>query len=317
MGDSKIEWTDATWNPVVGCTWASPGCDHCYAATMTRRLEAMGKKDYAGLTTKKHFNGVVRTLGHRLDGPLHWEKPRRVFVNSMSDLFHKDVPFEFVDKVFAVMALTPQHTYQVLTKRPERMAEYLDRLWKSYGRQAAAMAGFGAPLKDGKCLPFPLDNVWLGTSVEDQQRADERREPLERIAAAGWTTFVSYEPALGPVDWKCWEFLRWLISGGESGPKARPSHPDWHRAARDYCQFEGIAYFFKQWGEWAPAGDSFPGFAVMSGNGQRSALLQPDGQAGTSGDCATPIVRLGKRAAGRLLDGRTWNEFPSALQACQ
>lgn len=240
---SNIEWTDATWNPVVGCTPVSPGCLNCYAATMARRLEGMGKKEYQPRAVGKHsrncicggtgaverdgidrtcmgtairiaevkagravFTGLVRTVEERLGLPLTWRKSRRVFVNSMSDLFHEDVPFEFVDRVFAVMALTPRHTYQILTKRPERMAEYLALgyapLVKRWAQAAAALSDnvmdFIGMFRGVDPLPWPLPNVWLGASAEDQARADERIPHLLKCPAA--VRFLSCEPLLGAVE---------------------------------------------------------------------------------------------------------------------
>jgi protein gp37 len=288
---SNIEWTDASWNCLAGCEAVSPGCANCYAATMTRRLEAMGQADYTGLTTKKHFNGTVRCLPDKLSIPLKWKKPRRVFVNSMSDLFHEDVPDEFIDRVFATMSLTPQHTYQVLTKRAERMYKYI------YGWPKGMSRGHHIALrrnKDGTALAtippthsptgsfedgtgptvkLPLPNVWLGVSAEDQQRADERIPWLLKTPAA--VRFVSAEPLLGPLDispwlrascsahpksdgYKCcagnaprYAPLTWVIVGGESGPKARPMHPAWVRQIRDQCQQAGVPFFFKQWGAYS------------------------------------------------------------------
>lgn len=240
---SNIEWTDVTWNPVVGCTPVSPGCLNCYAATMAKRLEGMGKKEYqpreatvdeyaarhaAGVSTlpsidkcvriaevksgRAVFTGEVRTVDERLTAPLHWKKPRRVFVNSMSDLFHEKVPFEFIDRVMAVAALTPRHTYQILTKRPERMAVYFSqfeplRIWRLVG----GLLGEKTFTRGGNVLPYngaeesdwwdehgPLPNVWLGTSVENQAAADERIPHLLRCKAV--VRFLSVEPLLGPVD---------------------------------------------------------------------------------------------------------------------
>lgn len=220
---SNIEWTSATWNPVVGCTPVSPGCLNCYAATMARRLEAMGRREYAprgGVHLaevrggRAVFAGVVRCLPERLGAPLAWRKPKMIFVNSMSDLFHESVPYEFVDRVFAVMALCPQHTFQVLTKRPERMAEYIDPdrhgagmghrlavcarevvgrtpVWPGGGRVEQARDYFD---EHNGVLP----NVWLGTSVERQAEADERIPHLLRCPAA--LRFLSCEPLLGPID---------------------------------------------------------------------------------------------------------------------
>jgi protein gp37 len=259
---SNIEWTDASWNCLAGCEAVSPGCAHCYAATMTRRLEAMGQADYTGLTTAKHFNGTVRCLPDKLTIPLKWRKPRRVFVNSMSDLFHEDVPDEFIDRVFAVMAVCPQHTFQVLTKRAERMSDYCRRLPATYIHQVADDFGALSELRD---IHFPLPNVWLGVSAEDQQRADERIPWLLKTPAA--VRFVSAEPLLGPIDFLSWlalgpgkaawhlatygdsQPLHWIIVGGESGSGARPCNADWVRSIVGQCKAAGVvACFVKQMG---------------------------------------------------------------------
>jgi protein gp37 len=277
---TSIEWSDATWNPVVGCTRASRGCDECYAVKMTHRLAAMGQSKYAGLTVlngrgERHFNGVVRTDEAALAVPLGWRKPKRVFVNSMSDLFHKDVPFEFVDRVFAVMALTPRHTYQILTKRPERMAEFFDRPGVSIGALSAMLkhAKPGQMMGD-TCLDirggqWRLPNVWLGTSVEDQDAADKRIPHLLRCPAA--VRFLSVEPLLGPVDLhdgfyrprlgpqdpykRRFSFpelgVNWVIVGCESKPgKALGRFADGYADAAlsiiDQCAAAGVPVFHKQ-----------------------------------------------------------------------
>lgn len=244
--NSHIEWTEATWNPVVGCTRASAGCDHCYAVTMTHRLEAMGKPKYAGLTVlnnkgDRHFNGKVRTVPKALDIPLHWRKPRRVFVNSMSDLFHKDVPQWFIHEVLHVIKACPQHTFQVLTKRPERMASI-----------------------DWKCSKFREDyrnlpNLWLGTSIEDQATADERIPHLLRCPAA--VRFLSCEPLLDHtkpqlVEWdptygdEVRSKIDWVIVGCESrGTHAGRFAGEYPGAAQsiiNQCREAGVAVFHKQ-----------------------------------------------------------------------
>lgn len=270
---SGIEWTDATWNPVVGCQYASEGCRNCYAATMTKRLAAMGKSDYRGLINDAgHFNGTLRVLPHKLTAPLGWRKPRMVFVNSMSDLFHPSVPLDYIDKVFAVMALCPQHTFQVLTKRPRRTAEYLDGLdrptriadaskectpWRGSRRNFRSAAN-GPGFADRVLWPIP--NIWLGTSVENQEAADERIPYLLRCPAA--VRFLSCEPLLGPIDLRFGikrENKRavacapedhgihwWVIVGGESGPKRRPMDLAWARSIRDQCKDAGVPFFMKQ-----------------------------------------------------------------------
>ncbi|MFG1461782.1 phage Gp37/Gp68 family protein [Xanthobacter sp. DSM 24535] len=348
MGDnSKIEWTDATWNPIVGCSIVSPGCTNCYAMKMADRLEAMTPKPngegnahllhYRGTTTRGEFMNkppvwtgkVALAPDHILTQPLRWRRPRRIFVNSMGDLFHESVPDEWIDRVFAVMALCPQHTFQVLTKRSARMRAYIGGLVCGTGyRPYVRRPGWTAKdPRDGDAVllldadqAWPLPNVLIGVSVEDQRRADERREDLAALATSGWQTFVSYEPALGHVDWTGWEFLSWLISGGESGPRARPSHPDWHRAARDFCAAHGIPYLFKQWGEWAVAIDRErddpdwrADYSRKFADDVKTRWLNLDGGRGFHGEKFHVMRRVGKRAAGRLLDGVEHNGMPTTI----
>ncbi len=209
---SKIQWTDETWNPVTGCTKVSAGCKNCYAETVAKRF--WGNRKFTD----------VQLHPDRLEQPLHWKKPRMIFVNSMSDLFHEDIPFDFIDKIFAIMWQTPQHTYQILTKRPARMLEYMT--------------------ESGEMLHKIVKNVWLGVSVEDQATADERREHLKQISAV--VRFVSYEPALENIKWEGWEFADWLIAGGESGQKKRPCNTQWFRNARDWATINNVKFFMKQ-----------------------------------------------------------------------
>ena len=287
-GKSKIEWTDATWNPVDGCTPVSAGCDHCWARRMSRRT--FGTRPFSD----------VRCHPERLKQPLHWRKPRKIATCLMGDLFHPKIPARFIVDVLEVMAACPRHTFQVLTKRPERMAALL----------------FGE-VGGNDYLP----NVWLGVSVEDQKTADERIPLLLETPAA--VRFVSYEPALGLVDFGAVKItvgyvdsltgryddggsgyddgiaansLDWVIAGGESGPGARPAHPDWFRKVRDDCQAAGVPFFFKQWGEWFPRDN-------WEDNPPELVLFE-----GLEG--SYPVHRVGKKRAGRLLDGREWNEFP-------
>lgn len=282
---SNIEWTDATWNPVVGCTRVSAGCDNCYAVSMTRRLEGMAKapgsggrkQHYAGLTVlnnrgDRHFNGVVRCVEEAIEIPLRWKQPRRIFVNSMSDLFHKSVPFDFIDKVFAVMALCPQHTFQVLTKRPERMAEYLHcggarRNIHVYDAASEVAPGWWdrnvmmAHARSSGEHWWPLPNVWLGTSCENQAAADERIPHLLRCPAV--VRFLSCEPLIGRIDLDVvgdglgdccgispvWHSgIGWVIVGGESGAKARPCNVEWIRLIVRQCKDASVPCFVKQLG---------------------------------------------------------------------
>jgi protein gp37 len=249
MGTTSIEWTQKTWNPVTGCTKVSPGCDHCYAEGIARR--------FAG--SKAFPNGFDVTLHpERLDAPLRWRKPARVFVNSMSDLFHDDVPDEFIREVFDRMGAASQHTFQVLTKRHGRMRSLLRR-WERCATEGCrcpdSAPGCSMPA-DVKYGTWPLPNVWLGTSVEDQKRADLRIPALLDTPAA--VRFLSCEPLVGPVD-LCqdgWLFpdefdrpgVAWVIVGGESGPGARPMQLDWARQLVDQCRDADVACFVKQLG---------------------------------------------------------------------
>lgn len=245
---SSIEWTNATWNPVAGCSIATAGCTNCYAMRMAYRLSAMGMPKYKGLTRKSGkrtvWTGKVRLDEKALTEPLRWRKPRLVFVNSMSDLFHPGVPDAFIARVWAVMAATPQHTYQVLSKRPERMQ---------------------ALLSDTKRFPV-LSNVWLGTSVED-------RAVLARIvhlrATPAAVRFISFEPLIGSVRGVDLTDIDWAIVGGESGPGARPMLEKWVLQIQRACRAAGTAFFFKQWGG------------------------------------------MNKKAAGRLLRGKIYDEMPT------
>lgn len=312
---TKIEWTDRTWNPVSGCTKVSPGCAHCYAERIVNRFHGAGAFDQ------------VLVKPHKLDEPLHWKKPARIFVNSMSDLFHDDVPDNFIAHVFSTMARCPQHTFQILTKRPSRMKQWFESGHIEYLGPNANMTRVQKLVGCGTTINWPLPNVWLGVSVENQHFADERIPILLDTPAA--VRFVSYEPALGPVDFR--PFLHglsrvsnhgaritWLICGGESGPHARPMHPDWARAARDQCQAAGVPFFFKQWGEWMPVRIPWAHRECH----RKHLYLWDDGLTNTAHqrwldvphdkDPRHRVVmcKVGKKVAGRLLGGREWNEFP-------
>jgi len=300
---TSIEWTDATWNPITGCQVKSPGCKFCYAMKLAgTRLKHHWSREGLTVDSKNGpvWTGEVRFNEEWLTQPLRWARPRMIFVCAHADLFYEEVPDEWIDQVFAVMALAPQHIFQVLTKRPDRMRAYVEA-FNAGDRHILGCARdiTGKQLVLDELLPegavqdvAPLANVWLGVSVEDQERADERREPLRDMAGAGWLTWASYEPALGPVDWRGWEFARWIVSGGESGNDARPTHPGWHRGTRDFCAAHGIPFLFKQWGEFAPARTS-------------GTPLQSD----VKGIGDHP-VRVGKKAAGRMLDGVIHDGFP-------
>jgi protein gp37 len=243
---SAIEWTNATWNPITGCTQVSPGCDHCYALAFAERFRGVPGHPY-----EQGFN--LKLWPERLMLPLKWKKPRRVFVNSMSDLFHKDVPDDFILDVFTTMITANQHIYQVLTKRPSRLVN--TGLIEKITRHIYQLTG-------NKYWPA---HIWLGVSVETSAYA-WRVDALRKVPAA--VRFVSAEPLLGSLDAVKLDGIHWLITGGESGPGNRPCDPEWVRSLRDRCQAQGVAFFHKQWGGRTP------------------------------------------KAGGRLLDGRTWDEFP-------
>jgi protein gp37 len=349
---THIEWTDATWNPITGCAVVSPGCTNCYAMKLAgTRLRHHPSR--AGLTrdTKAGpvWTGEVRFNEQWLLDPLRWTKPRRIFVCAHADLFGEAVPDEWIDRIFAVMALAPQHQFQVLTKRAERMRAYLSntgdmgichgsprRIWQAmYGEAKTPIAAgvldswYGGPTK----RQWPLPNVWLGVSVEDQVRADERIPHL--LAAPAAVRWLSCEPLLGPVDLTSVSMaaaeameqepsglvevdaltgihydsegevsgiwgdpdpkIDWIVAGGESGPGARPMHPDWARSLRDQCAAAGVPFLFKQWGEFGPV--------VTTGHGD--PRYPPDPPTGWR------MERLGKKNAGRLLDGVQHDGFPA------
>ena len=224
MADSTIEWTDSTWNPVAGCKVVSPGCTNCYAMRMAARLSVMGQDKYRGLTRRSGrryvWNGKIRLDYKSLEIPIRWRKPRLIFVNSMSDLFHDDVPDSFISEVWSTMARAKRHTFQILTKRPERMREFTTQL---------------------DLLP----NVWLGTSVETSHYLWRIRELR---ATRAIVRFASFEPLLGPIYGADLAGINWVIVGGESGPGARPMESRWVRSIREQCEEQDVAFFFKQWG---------------------------------------------------------------------
>jgi protein gp37 len=281
MNATTIEWTDRTWNPLTGCTKVSPGCDHCYAKTMHERFNGPGSFD------------TVTLHPERLKQPLRWRKPSLVFVNSMSDPFHRDVPDEYIAYMFAVMGQADRHTFQVLTKRPARMRALLSR------------PDFFPRVKNDR--PWPLPNVWLGVSVEDQKWADIRIPALRGTPAA--VRFLSCEPLLGPIELDGLRAIDWVIVGGESGRGARPMHQEWANMIREQCAAAGVPFLFKQWGEWTPTGSLATGHVAP---GEYHGELVDDGK--------YPELRwrrlyrrVGKKAAGRELDGRTWDEYPAGV----
>lgn len=352
-----IEWTDATWNPLRGCSRVSEGCRHCYAEGVAKRFSGPGLP-YEGLIAKGgQWNGQIKLVPELLDQPLKWSRPRRIFVNSMSDLFHENVSENYVARVFDVMARAPQHTFQILTKRPDRMkwvVEWIGRLWERD--------------EEASRLPWPLPNVWLGVSVEDQATANARIPLLlETPAAVRW---ISAEPLLAAVDLSRWmdptgvtcmdvcpddryvdqdsyeqmnvhghmepicqhcgavaswtgydDGIDWVVVGGESGREARPMHPDWALSLRDQCAAAGVPFLFKQWGEWAPADRETCSLSVSSGyihptlpNLPKPPERRPLGIGYGPHEleelgCAY-IAKVGKKAAGRLLDGVQHDGYP-------
>jgi protein gp37 len=346
-----ISWTDATWNPVVGCTKVSAGCDHCYAIRTAHRMAAnpnpLVSQAYAGTEAGGEWTGKVNLLTDRLDQPLKWRRPRRIFVNAQSDLFHEAVPDDFITRAWAVMTLAPQHVFQVLTKRHARMRSLLTapRFQDDVWRAATVLMGERG-IDKGRHFAWPLPNVWLGVSVEDQQWADIRIPALlDTPAAVRW---LSCEPLLGPVDLRgllqCFHcktthkfelcdrmshpvpygalskrHVDWVVVGGESGPGARPMHPAWARSLRDQCQAAGVPFHFKQWGEWAPS-NVYPNRGHLT---DAHCVMHPAGMTAMTKsnpfnpferghpNWGQPMRRVGKASAGRELDGRTWDEYPA------
>lgn len=346
---TKIEWSDATWNVITGCSPVSPGCANCYAAQLagTRLKHHPSRK---GLTKEVNgrpvWTGEVRFNEEWLTLPLRWKKPRRIFVCAHGDIFHSNVPDGWLDKIFAVMVLASQHTFQVLTKRPDRMRSYIKSI--TQGRRDALIAravfdvtgSVHAAFSVGLLLRRQvIDNVWLGVTAENQEQANKRIPLLLQTPAA--KRFVSIEPILSEVNLRrlhpenfAYDLdsldqennqdtyyeqvaLDWVICGGESGPNARPMHPDWVRSLRDQCQEAGTPFFFKQWGEWIP-------YPQMQEQDKRDAEMSAPGYLmGVKGGTPTKLdidcfwregicefFRVGKKAAGRLLDGREYQEMP-------
>lgn len=320
-----IEWCDETWNPLRGCSRISDGCRNCYAETVAGRFSEPGMP-YEGLITKTPkgptWNGTIKLVPEKLKEPLRWQRPRRVFVNSMSDLFHENVPDDYIHRIFMIMALCPQHTFQVLTKRAERMLKYITGDYHS------------------KTAPWPLQNVWLGVSVENQEAANERIPLLLQTPAA--IRWISAEPLLGPIDLSSIDVsgehevlplgaawldrlepgesedsrIDWVVVGGESGSNARPMHPDWARALRDQCRAAGIPFLFKQWGEYVSIYDrqkddpDWRQCGEIERNNQPGRWLNLAGGHGFHGANVHFIKKVGKKRAGRILDGSTWDEYP-------
>lgn len=309
MGSTTgIEWTDATWNPIIGCSRVSEGCRHCYAEGIAARFASGKPSVYSGLAViangHPQWTGRIAETKQLLD-PLKWRKSKRVFVNSMSDLFHENVTDEQRDRIFAVMALCPQHTFQVLTKRPERMLAYITELYRSEGRRlqiasrADKIQGGGPhtprwlsnycyqPPK-GKAPPLP--NLWLGVSDEGNQH--QRVDQLRAIPAV--VRFISAEPLLFDPDKVDLRDIHWVICGGESGLGARPMRSAWAQSLRDQCTAAGVPFFFKQWGEHL-------GEMQDAGSGPEITM-----------NCSDDPVWIGKKRAGAMLDGREWKQFPAA-----
>lgn len=292
---SKIEWTNTTWSPVTGCTKVSEGCKHCYAE---REVETRWSKNPKSIFFGRKFTDV-QTHPEQLDKPLHWKKPQRIFVCPRADLFHESVPDEFLPLVFATMAAAERHVFQILTKRPERMKEVMNDHIFFEAVAGTVATKYGVELDPDD---WPLSNVWLGVSVEDQTTADQRIPLLLQTPAA--VRWVSAEPLLGPVDLFAIRgkskgfgvFFDWVVCGGESGPHARPMHPGWVRSLRDQCNAAGVPFFFKQWGEWIPMMGCVEGIPVRT-----DKITLGDG---------TIMGWAGTKRAGRLLDGVLHDEYP-------
>jgi protein gp37 len=361
MNRTKIEWTDVTWNPVTGCSPVSEGCENCYARRLAFRLRGR-----FGYPDDEPFKVTLHP--ELLEEPLRWRKPRRVFVCSMGDLFHPDVPDHFIARVWSTMRYSPHHTYIILTKRPERMAEWFEKIWcyewegyMRFGHEKGDNGTKGYII--GVADRWPLPNVWIGVTAENQARAEERIPVLLKIPAV--VRFVSVEPMLGPVDLRQWlgearfcerhgqlceegvswengqlvcryckrpverlRLLHWVIAGGETGPDARPMNPTWVRSLRDQCIETETSFFFKSWGEWAPSKPFVIDHAERIEKGLppvKKYLILDSGlseedmkrdrgiRAAICGRAGITMAKVDKRSAGRLLDGREWNQFPTPI----
>lgn len=324
---TNIEWTKTenkdgsttkgeTWNPIAGCDKISDGCKHCYAIKDAHRLAGNPNPKIAAKYegTTKIENGKMNWTGRInfasedvLLQPMRWTRPRKIFVNSMSDLFHESVPDEWIDKIFAVMALSKQHTFQVLTKRPERMRDYFTKQ-KNGENRSFFVWGEIKELKPSLLWKneveiFPRPNIHLGVSVENQKEK-HRIETLRDIPAA--IRFLSLEPLLENLGDLNLSGIDWVIVGGESGNGARLVHPDWIKSLRDQCVSAGVPFFFKQWGNWFPIGEKVLLGAEWS-IGKAKALSHIHLWNDDGGNVS---VNIGKKNAGRFLNGRTWDEFP-------
>jgi len=340
---TKIEWAEEVWNPVTGCTKISPGCQNCYAERMSKRLAGR-----CGYPADEPFKVTLHP--EKLEDPLKWKKPKRIFVCSMSDLFHEDVPDEFIFEVFNTMSNAQcffGHKFMVLTKRPERMKQIIQMIENDIAEQRIPEVMPDGSRNIKLTFSFPLQNIWLGVTAENQEQANKRIPILLQIPAV--VRFVSVEPMLGPVDLSEWmnecdsercgleddpfaafllneaiangmgDAIRpidWVICGGESGPGARPMYPDWARGLRDQCVSAGVPFFFKQFGEWMQVGEcsynvlddaKYYNKARYKPNFQ---ILNIEGGQGFHGRGSIYMQRVGKNNAGRLLDGKEWSEFP-------
>ena len=266
MADTKIEWTEKVWNPVVGCTPTGERCRNCYAARMARRLKEMGRPEYQDVTNERGWNGKVTLIPEKLTLPMRWKKPARIFVDSMGDWMHSMIPQEFIFKMIDVMRSCHWHTFQTLTGRPARAASLLRAYSVSY-------SVFG--------------NALVGCSIATQQEANNHLVAMRALRDMGWRTLVSHEPALEVVNWTGWEFLDWMVCGGESGPGARWMPVQAPRAARDFCKTNGIPFLFKQWGH-------------LRGNYPHETWMVYD-DAGWNAH---------EKKGGRVLDGKLWDEYP-------
>lgn len=350
---SKIEWTDRTWNPIVGCSHESAGCDNCYAekAAASARLQQFGQ--YQEVIADKKWNNKLFFVPSMFEKPLHWKTPQHIFVCSMSDLFHPSIPFEWIAQVFYTMGVCYWHTFQVLTKREKRMFEFFRWIqekkrglwWEELGVLAAHLPTneheeiaepyltYHANAKKhyypdipepvtklgdaGIIIPWPLPNVWLGTTAENQEMWDKRKGDFFATPAA--IHFVSNEPCLSEIRYTSDELrqLDWVICGGESGPGARPMHPDWARSLRDQCKEAKVPFFFKQWGAWAQA--KTRGLSHLNKT-RNYCIINRQGKIRQEGLCAdiepVPMHRVGKKKVGCLLDGVEHKEFPESEGKC-
>lgn len=325
MSDNTlIDYATASWSPLIGCCKRSEGCRNCWALTMARRIAGKSRlsggvpPEYEAVVNKSGWTGKTALIPKYLETPFHWKKRRNIATCFMTDIAYCDHPYTHILQVFSVMAMLPRHNFLILTKRPEALLKILDRINENGPGMAIGDAAYEWTMSDdaecqtansingclgeGYNVGWPMKNVWLGCSVEDDKAAMRTGIFMQDISELGWNTWVSSEPRIGAIDWNGWEFIDWLVTGGEAGQGARPMHPEWALHDLAWAKHNNIPFFFKQWGKWAPCRTRY-GIGKVAIN--ELGKTDPLGQV---------FENRGKKKAGRLLDGKEYNELPEGLR---